>query len=62
MAKVKCPRGKHRDKPLRGGRRVRCEVCGDEYPCGGECQHLDCRAAREDPEFLRATSEWGDIS
>ncbi len=32
----------------RGGRRLRCEGCGDAFPCARRCEHLDCEAARAD--------------
>lgn len=34
--------------PVRGGRRLRCEGCGDVFPCRHACEHLDCAEARAD--------------
>lgn len=57
MAKSnKCRRGQHRDKWLRGHKRVKCENCGDEFPCGHPCQHLDCDLARQDTSNIHP--EW----
>jgi hypothetical protein len=58
MAK-KCRRGQHRDRVVRGGRRLRCTECGDEFPCRHNCDHVDCAEARTDYEFALACSEWG---
>jgi len=45
----KCRPGCHVDEPMRGGKRVRCSECGDEFPCQSACAHLDCEAARQGP-------------
>lgn len=35
--------------PVRRGRRIRCEGCGDTFPCGARrCGHLDCNDARRE--------------
>ncbi len=34
--------------PLRqGSKRVKCEGCGDVYPCRSKCDHLDCLDDKE---------------
>lgn len=25
------------------GKRLKCEGCGDVYPCRSSCEHLDCQ-------------------
>lgn len=45
----KCENSEHKDVPVRASKRIRCSVCGDEFPCRGECDHFDCEAARTGP-------------
>lgn len=33
--------------PVRGGARLRCEGCGDVFPCKHACEHRDCADARK---------------
>lgn len=35
-------------KPVRGGKRLACEGCGDKFPCSRPCVHIDCAEARND--------------
>lgn len=42
----KCSNLEHTDVPIRGGNRVRCTTCGDQYPCGHKCDHIACQLAR----------------
>jgi len=51
-----CQRGRHRDKWLRGKRRIKCENCGDIFPCYHDCGHLDGAEARLNPEGIQL--EW----
>lgn len=30
----------------RGGQHLKCEGCGDRFPCAHACKHLDCQEAR----------------
>lgn len=42
--------------PLRGGQALRCEGCGDRFPCRSQsCGHLDCEQARA--ELATATTD-----
>lgn len=45
----RCANDKHDDELLRGGRRVKCRRCGDEFPCRHACDHTDCRWERDEP-------------
>ncbi len=45
----KCSNGKHIDRVMRGGKRLQCTVCGDEFPCAHECDHFDCKWERDEP-------------
>jgi LSD1 subclass zinc finger protein len=35
-------------KLAKGGKSLRCEVCGDRLPCARPCSHLDCEVARRE--------------
>lgn len=49
MRKPKCKLGQHKDRRMRGGKRVECEVCGDTFPCAHDCSHLDCNLEKQQP-------------
>ena len=40
-------------KPNRSGTALKCEGCGDRFPCAGSCGHFDCQQERgiENPEL-----------
>lgn len=48
--------------PIRGGR-LRCEGCGDTFPCryanasSGKCKHVDCASARGEASPLEGVHE-----
>lgn len=46
---MKCRLGKHKDRLMKGGKRVECTTCHDQFPCLLPCKHLDCQAEREVP-------------
>lgn len=33
--------------PVKGGRYLKCSGCGDRFLCRKNCEHLDCKDARE---------------
>lgn len=45
--RVCCPRGKCSWVPQHGGKREKCVICGDVFPCPRPgCGHVDCHEAR----------------
>jgi hypothetical protein len=62
--KLRCKPGEHADRPLRGGKRVRCTKCGDEFPCAHDCSHADCAiaAGRALPDWITVHEAKGDLS
>lgn len=48
--RAKCGLGKHQDRLMRGGTRVECTACGDQFPCENRsCGHFDCAWERDEP-------------
>lgn len=45
----KCRPDQHVDRPMRGGKRVKCITCGDVFPCRTACDHADCALAAGRP-------------
>jgi hypothetical protein len=55
----RCRITEHDDAPLgRGSKRVRCRKCGDTFPCGHACAHLDCMIERDELHLLPERLPW----
>lgn len=35
-------------EPVRGGKALKCDECGDRYPCAHKCAHEDCALVARD--------------
>ncbi|HUE39986.1 MAG TPA: hypothetical protein VMR29_10800 [Candidatus Binatia bacterium] len=60
--KLRCKPGAHVDRPLkRGSVRVKCERCGDVFPCHHDCEHIDCRLVKNQPlpDWISVTGTGG---
>ncbi len=51
----KCTLGEHKDVYVRGGKRLKCTLCGDTFPCSYKCEHVDCCSIRGDelPDWVK---------
>lgn len=56
-----CPSGQHRDE-LFGEEALKCQLCGDVFPCEDLCNHFDCDWARQDPTVLEEIKRTGKIA
>jgi len=36
-------------EPVRGGKALKCEGCGERYPCAHACKHADCALVKKAP-------------
>lgn len=47
----KCDRVTVWSQPRKNSKRVKCEGCGDVFPCAHKCKHIECLANGRDMEI-----------